>query len=224
MCTFSAALLMLSPVLAVASGQERSAAATSQQLDRQLQAASAEYESGHFSEAASHLESLLRQVPDSFEVHELLGLVYSAQSQERAAKEHFERAVQLKPDSGVARTNLATNLVRLGMYGPAEEQFKQAVKLEPQSFDANHNLGEFYIQSGKISEAAPFLERAQKINPASYDNGYDLSLAYAEIGRLSDARQLVAQPLEEEKYGRATQPACANRRKGRKICRRSQPI
>ena len=98
-------------------------------------------ESGHFSEAASHLESLLRQVPDSFEVHELLGLVYSAQSQERAAKEHFERAVQLKPDSGVARTNLATNLVRLGMYSPAEEQFAQAVKLEPRSYDANHNLG-----------------------------------------------------------------------------------
>ena len=198
MCTFSATLLMLSPVLAVASGQERSAAATSQQLDRQFQAASAEYESGHFSEAASHLESLLRQVPDSFEVHELLGLVYSAQSQERAAKEHFERAVQLKPDSGVARTNLATNLVRLGMYSPAEEQFKQAVKLEPQSFDVNHNLGEFYIQSGKISEATPFLERAQKINSASYDNGYDLSLAYAEIGRLSDARQLVGSLLKRK--------------------------
>ena len=106
--------------------------------------------------------------------------------------------MQLKPDSGVARTNLATNLVRLGMYGPAEEQFKQAVKLEPQSFDANHNLGEFYVQSGKISEAAPFLERAQKINPASYDNGYDLSLAYAEIGRLSDARQLVASLLKRK--------------------------
>ena len=114
------------------------------------------------------------------------------------AKEHFEKAVQLKPDSGAARTNLATNLVRLGMYGPAEEQFKQAVKLEPQGFDANHNLGEFYVQSGKISEAVPFLERAQRVNPASYDNGYDLSLAYAEIGRLSDARQLVGSLLKRK--------------------------
>jgi tetratricopeptide (TPR) repeat protein len=198
MCTFSAALLISSPVIAVASGQDRSVPPTSQQLDRQFQTASAEYESGHFSEAAAHLESLLRQVPDSFEVHELLGLAYSAQSQERMANEHFRKAVQLKPDSGVARTNLATNLVRLGMYGPAEEQFTQAVKLEPQSFDANHNMGEFYVQSGKISQAAPFLEHAQKINPASYDNGYDLSLAYAEIGRLSDARELVGSLLKRK--------------------------
>jgi tetratricopeptide (TPR) repeat protein len=131
-------------------------------------------------------------------VHELLALAYSAQSQDTKANQHFEKAVQLKPDSGAARTNLATNLARLGKYAPAEEQFAQAVKLEPRSYDANHNLGEFYVQTGKISKATLFLERAQKVNPGSYDNGYDLSLAYAETGRLSDARQLVHNLLKQK--------------------------
>jgi tetratricopeptide (TPR) repeat protein len=160
--------------------------------------ASAEFESGHFAEASIHLEDLLRQVPDSFEIHELLALAYSAQSEETKANQHFEKAVQLKPDSGAARTNLATNLVRLGKYAPAEEQFAEAVKLEPRSYDANHNLGEFYVQAGKIPKATPFLERAQKVNPGSYDNGYDLSLAYAETGKLSDARQVIHNLLKQK--------------------------
>src|ERR1700746_4000421 len=83
---------------------------TTEHLDRQFQAAVAQYESGRFPEAAVALESLLREVPESFEVHELLGLVYSAQSQDTKAAEHLEKAVRLKPDSAAARTNLATNL------------------------------------------------------------------------------------------------------------------
>jgi len=47
------------------------------QLDKQFQAAEAQYEAGHFPEAAAQLESPLREAPESFEVHELLGLVYS---------------------------------------------------------------------------------------------------------------------------------------------------
>src|SRR6202011_489637 len=105
------------------------------------QAAVAQYDAGHFAEAAVQLEKLLPSVPDSFEVHELLGLVYSAQSQDAKASEHLDKAVRLQPDSVPARTNLAANLVRMGKLDPAEVQFKKAVDLDPQNFDTNHNLG-----------------------------------------------------------------------------------
>jgi tetratricopeptide (TPR) repeat protein len=167
-------------------------------LDQAFQAAAAQYESGHLAEAATQLENLVRVAPESFEVHELLGLVYSAQSQDAKATEHLEKAVRLKPDSGPARTNLATNFMRRGKMGPAEVEFKKAAELEPGNFDANHNLGEFYIRAGKIAESAPYLDKALRINPAAYDNGYDLSLAYLEIDRLADARQ-VAQALLKQK-------------------------
>jgi tetratricopeptide (TPR) repeat protein len=169
-----------------------------QRLEREFQAAVAQYESGHLAEAAAELEKLLPEVPESFEGHELLGLVYSAQSQDSKATEHLDKAVRLNPSSAAARTNLATNLVRLGKLASAEQQFKKAVELEPRTFDTNHNLGEFYVQSGRIPEAAPFLEKAQKINPASYDNGYDLSLAYIEMGRLTEARQQVHELLKQK--------------------------
>jgi len=165
--------------------------AQNQRLEREFQAAVAQYDSGHFPDAAQRLESLVREVPDSFEVHELLGLVYSAQSQDAKANTHLEKAVRLKPDSAAARTNLAANLTRLGKQNLAELQFKKAVEIEPRNFDANHNLGESYVQSGQVAKAAPFLEQAQRIDPSSYGNGYDLALAYILTGRLADARQLV---------------------------------
>ncbi len=165
-------------------------------LDRKFQSAVAQYESGHFAQAAAQLEALLRQVPESFEVHELLGLVYAAQSQDAQARKHLETAVRLKPDSAAARTNLAANLARMGKLDLAEAEFKKAIKLEPRNFDANHNLGELYARSGRVADAAPFLEQAQRIDPSSYDNGYDLALAYILTGRLTDARQLVQDLLK----------------------------
>src|ERR1700758_2451282 len=165
-------------------------------LDRQFQNAVAEYNSGKFPEAAAQLESLLREVPESFEVHELLGMVYSAQSRDAKASEHLERAVHLKPDSTAAHTNLATNYARLGKLELAEKEFKKAVELEPRNFDTNHNLGELYVRSNKIAEAVPYLEKAQRAEPSSYDNGYDLSLAYLETGHLTEAKSSIQQLLK----------------------------
>ncbi len=167
------------------------ARAQKQDLDSEFKAAVAQYESGKYPEAATQLEKLVREVPESFEVQELLGLVYAAQSQNDKANEHLEKAVRLKPDSATAHTNLGNNLLRLGKLDLAEQQFKKAAALAPQDYEANHNLGEFYARSNKVSEAVPLLERAQRINPSSYDNGYDLALAYLLTGHLGDARQLI---------------------------------
>lgn len=189
---WSAFLALLVGVTLAAGGQQ------SQSLDRKFQSAVAQYESGHLAESASLLETLVRQLPQSFEVHELLGLVYSAQSKDAQANEHLQKAVRLKPDSAAARTNLAANLGRMGKLDLAAVEFRKAIKLEPQNFGANHNLGELYARSGKVAEGLPFLEQAQRIDPSSYDNGYDLSLAYILSGRLSDARALVQDLLKKK--------------------------
>jgi tetratricopeptide (TPR) repeat protein len=191
-------LAICASLLLASSGAGAQSPAANQDLDRDFQAAVAQYDAGHFTEAAARLEKLLPSVPESFEVHELLGLVYSAESQDAKANEHLEKAVRLNPNSAPARTNLAANLVRLGKAGPAEEQFHKAVELEPENFDANHNLGEAYVRAGKIADATPFLEKAQRIDPSSYDNGYDLSLAYLLTGHLREGRQLVHDLLQRK--------------------------
>ena len=172
-----------------------------EKLDRQFQSAVAQYDAGRFAEAATQLEDLLPRVPNNFEVEELLGLTYSALSQDTKAIEHLDAAVRLKPDSAAARTNLAASLSHSGKAELAGEQFRKALELEPRNYTANHNLGEFYIQSGKIAEAQPLLERAQRTNPSSYDNGYDLAMADLLTGRLGEARQLVQSMMRSKDTG-----------------------
>jgi len=166
------------------------------QRDQLFRSAVSAYQSGRYAEAIAPLEKLVREVPENFEVRELLGLVYAAQSQDAKAHEHLAKAVRIKPNDVAARSNLAATYVRLGKMDLATEQFSKAVELDPNNFDTNHNLGEAYVRTGNVAKAIPFLETAQHVNAASYDNGYDLSLAYFVNGQVSEARNSVHQVLK----------------------------
>jgi len=180
----------------VATSQDH--AESRQTLDRKFESALAHFNSHQYAAAQQELESLVKVLPNSFEVQELLGLVYSAEGQDEKATASFEQAVRLSPKSGEARINLGTNLVRRGKMAQAETEFKEGVALEPGSFDANRNLGSFYLRLGKIAAAIPYLEKAQAVNPGSYDNGYDLALADDELGRLPEARQQIQELLQRK--------------------------
>jgi tetratricopeptide (TPR) repeat protein len=172
-----------------------------QRLDRQYQSAVADYEAQHYSAAAEQLEKLLPYAPESFEIHELLGLTYASLLQNGKAADHLKKAVQIKPNSAEARTNFGTSLLRSGSVELAGEQFRKALALEPQNFDTNHNLGEYYVRTGKLADARPLLEAAQKINPDSYDNGYDLAMTNFVLGRFSEARTVVQELLKRKNTG-----------------------
>ncbi len=173
--------------------QQRPQSSTPQQNDRrpnrQFLSALAAYKAQQYATAQHELELLVKSSANSFEVNELLGLVYVAQGMQEQATPFLTKAVRLKPKVTEARTALATNLLALQRVDEAGVQFKKAVEFNPSSYDANHNLGEFYIQAGKINEAIPFLQRAQEVDPAAYNNGYDLALALDESDKLDDARR-----------------------------------
>jgi tetratricopeptide (TPR) repeat protein len=162
---------------------------TKQALDQIYQSAVADYDAGRFARAAEELERVLPYATKSYEVHELLGMVYASLPDTTKAEAELKFAVQLNPNSAAARTNFGTILLHSGKLSLAAEQFRKAQQLDPDDYDANHDLAELLLQSGKVSEARPFLVKAQEIHPDSYDNGYDLALADFELGQLEEARQ-----------------------------------
>jgi tetratricopeptide (TPR) repeat protein len=171
-----------------------------QELNREFQVAVGHYNGGRLNEAGSELETLLPKTPKSFDVHELLGLVYASQGKGPQALQQLQIAVELNPGSAAARTNLAASFLRVGKLALAEEQFRKAIALDPKSYEANHNLGELYIQSGRLAKAAPYLKNAQALRP-SYDNGYNLALAYFLTGELAQASDMVHALLREANTG-----------------------
>ncbi|MBS1804203.1 MAG: tetratricopeptide repeat protein [Acidobacteria bacterium] len=172
-----------------------------QRLDQQYRSAVADYEAGRFAQAASRLEPIIQFAPRSFEIHELLGMVYASLPEPDKAIEQLKIAAQINPDSPEAQTNLGATYLRFGKLDLAGEHFKKALSLEPTSYDANHNLGEFYIQTGKISEALPLLKQAYQANPSAYDNAYDLAMAEFMLNKLDDARTVVQALLKQKNSG-----------------------
>ena len=172
-----------------------------QKLDQQYQSAVADYDAGRYAQSADQLEKLLPYAPGSYEIHELLGMVYASLSQNDKAIDHLKTAVQIKPELAEARTNLGATLLHAGKAELAGEQFRKALALEPRSYDANHNLGEFYVQTGKIREAQPLLTQARQIDPGSYDNGYDLAMADFILDKREEARQVVEQLVKLKDTG-----------------------
>ena len=162
-----------------------------EKLDHEYQTAVSDYGAGRYALAGEELERLLPYAPRSYELHELLGMVYSSLAQNDKAVDHFKTAAAIKPDSAAARVNLGVALLHAGKPDLAAEQFHRASLLDPQNYDAQHNLGEMYVQSGKIAEAQPYLEQAWRIHPDAYDNAYDLAMADFMVGKLDAARQVV---------------------------------
>jgi tetratricopeptide (TPR) repeat protein len=191
LCALALVLAGLAPAMLAQSG----GAAEQQRL---FQTAVSAYESNRYADAVAPLEQLVKQVPNSFEVQELLGLVYAAQSQHAKSNLHLAAAVRLKPGDVAARSNLAASFAQMGNLDAAIEHFSRAQELAPEVYDTNHNLGEAYVRIGQLPKAIPYLSRAQALNPASYENGYDLGLAYLVSGRLSDARTLLQALLKQK--------------------------
>ncbi len=164
-------------------------------LNRQFQTAVSLYQAQKYGQARQVLTTLIQQVPNDFEINELMGLVCAGQDRNAEAGGYFAKAVRLKPQSAEARMHLGTNLLALHQNVQAEAEFKKAAELEPDNFDTNHNFGEFFIQARKLAAAIPYLQKAAQIDPAAYNNAYDLALAEIKTGQYTAAKASLQRAL-----------------------------
>ncbi len=157
---------------------------------REFQAAVAAYDGGRPAEAADRLERLAPAAPQSFELHELLGLCYGALSRNDKAIEQMREAVHLRPSDAPAHTNLATALVRAGQPREAEAEYRAALAHNAASYSASHDLADLLLREDRVAEAMPLLETAYAQRPEAAEVGYNLALAYLTTGKLEQARSL----------------------------------
>ncbi len=76
-------------------------------------------------------EATLAHNPNSYFVHNNLGTELARSGRSQEAIDHFQRAIQLKPDYGLAHFNLAETLFSLGRAQEAVEHYQLAVKFQP---------------------------------------------------------------------------------------------
>lgn len=93
--------------------------------------------------------------PDSFLGHTNLGLVMMVQDNPQGALGHFQRAMQLAPETETASVwnNIGAAYLRLGEVDQAAECFGRALKIDPCSYPPRRNLMSALAFLGRKEEA-----------------------------------------------------------------------
>jgi Flp pilus assembly protein TadD len=139
--------------------------------------------------------------PLSVVAHNNLGRALAERGQPGPAIEHFQRAVEIRPDYTEARYNLGSLLMRQGRLDEAEVQLGRVIKQQPRLARAHSDLGDCLLRQGKPADAAGRYREALRIDPFLADAHYSLAVALQRQGLFDEA---------EEHYTEATELDPAN--------------
>lgn len=159
---------------------------------RLFQEAQQAMQSGDFSAAQSLLTRLHANLPENFEVNELLGLTYVGQQRLSMALGPLQAAAREKPESNIARANLGAILLKLHRPAEAAHELQAAIRLDPNDRATQENLGQAEMLLGRPAEAAKAFDEALRLDPKDADVAYNDALALYGSGQYARARQVLA--------------------------------
>lgn len=153
--------------------------------------------------AKDKLDKALRQDPDNAEAHAVYGLLSMRLNQPEQAREHFETALDLRPDDPQILNNYGTFLCDEGDADAGVDRFLQAAEnpLYDTPSYAYANAGRCALRANKLDEAQAHLRHALERDPQMASALYDLARLEFQRGRLQKARDYV------ERYHEVATPA-----------------
>lgn len=109
--------------------------------------------------------SEIRKMPEAkrkqlSNTHVQLGIEYMNRNKWDYAKEKFERALELDPDSSQANNAMGLLLWRLKQMEEAEQYLERAVELSPNDSEALNNFGVFLCDKDKVDKAMEYFQKA----------------------------------------------------------------
>ena len=127
-------------------------------------------------------------VPETADVHNILGSAHAAEGRLGEAIEEFRLAVRVEPQSPEAHWNLGTALRDAGRYPEAVTALAEAVRLAPQSARAHNDLGIAYALQGRLDEAVERFEDAVRAEPGFGEAQRNLATARRQQGQRAVAQ------------------------------------
>jgi tetratricopeptide (TPR) repeat protein len=107
----------------------------------------------------------------------------------RDAREVYQQAEAISPDSTTVLHGLGTVCFLLGDFGEAIDYYRRVSQTDPLRGAAFINLGAVYNRSGRYEEAVDALRRGIRLDPDRAEGYFNLGIAHKGLGQLDLAVQ-----------------------------------
>lgn len=121
----------------------------------------------NFDKARSEAETLAAENPDSAIMHTLLGIVQMVQDEKTAARDSFQKAVQLDSSFVPARQNLAKLYFQQQDYEAVERELSKLLELDKRNLSALVGRAQVAERRGDLQAALQWWEKAHDAHPGA---------------------------------------------------------
>ena len=146
-----------------------------------------DYQAGRIEAAETAALAIAPSDPDHPDALHLRGVIACDRGQAREALALIDRALGLRPDSGVFLNARARALIGLNRPDEAEAAYRHACSVLPQAMQIANNLGCLLRDRGDMQGALAWFARAQHLAPDSPDVACNLAEACAAQGRHAES-------------------------------------
>ena len=142
---------------------------------------------GQLANAANMAKSLLAKYPNTFILHNVLGIALDGLGQYEGAINSYRSALKLQSNMPDLHFNLGIALTNVGQLTEAAASYRKAIAIQPKFFEAYGNLGTLLQKQGKLEEAVASYRKALSINPQDARGHFNLGTALRDQGKLEDS-------------------------------------
>ncbi len=144
-----------------------------------------------YQEAKTYIDKSLAQHPESAQLEYLRGRIDLAQEQTDAARQRFERAIELKPDYAEAFMGLGQALSTLNQHAEAIRALEVSTRLSPSSVAAYDYLSQAQEAAGLTGQAIETLQHVVELHPSQVTLAVRLAQMMLDAGRPDEAQEVL---------------------------------
>ena len=126
-------------------------------------------------------------VPESAEVHDIVGVALATKGAFDEAVTEFRTALRLEPNLAKAEWHLGSALASRGKRDEAIEHLRRSVQLDPQNGQAHYDFAIVLLRGGDVDEAIVHLRATLELIPGLVGAHNNLGIALASQGKLGEA-------------------------------------
>ena len=153
------------------------------------------YKQGKYDDVLSRSSQLIKEYPQTFVLHNIIGAISFEKGHKEVAIKHFHKVIELRPHHPHAYNNLGATLIDVGEYQEAKSNLKKAIELQPDYAEAHNNLGNVYNEINQYEQAIKEYKKAIILNPKYYEAFNNLGAVLGKNEQFEEAEKSIAKAI-----------------------------